>query len=82
MTNLSDRGTISAIVAPGATTALVPVTASISNRPETGARICVRASSACSTVMREVEAWWLDADFPDDKLSVIERLKAVAQGMA
>ncbi|HRO03218.1 MAG TPA: MarR family transcriptional regulator [Terricaulis sp.] len=33
-------------------------------------------------VMREVEAWWIDADFPDDKLSIIERLKAVAQGMA
>lgn len=32
-------------------------------------------------VIREVEAWWIDADFPDDKLSVIERLKAVAQGM-
>jgi poly(A) polymerase len=33
-------------------------------------------------VMREVEAWWIDADFPDDRLSIIERLKAVAQGMA
>jgi poly(A) polymerase len=33
-------------------------------------------------VMREVEDWWVDADFPDDKLSIIERLKAVAQGMA
>jgi poly(A) polymerase len=33
-------------------------------------------------VMREVEDWWIDADFPDDKLSVIERLKAVAQGLA
>ncbi|MEZ5995673.1 MAG: CCA tRNA nucleotidyltransferase [Hyphomonadaceae bacterium] len=33
-------------------------------------------------VMREVEAWWIDADFPGDKLSIIERLKAVAQGMA
>lgn len=32
-------------------------------------------------VMREVEAWWIDADFPDDKLSIVERLKAVAQGM-
>jgi len=32
-------------------------------------------------VMREVEAWWIDADFPDDKLSIIERLKAVAQGL-
>jgi poly(A) polymerase len=33
-------------------------------------------------VMREVEAWWIDADFPMDKLGIIERLKAVAQGMA
>ncbi len=33
-------------------------------------------------VMREVEAWWIDNDFTDDKLSLIERLKAVAQGMA
>ena len=33
-------------------------------------------------VMRQVEAWWIDQDFPDDKLSLIERLKAVAQGMA
>jgi poly(A) polymerase len=32
-------------------------------------------------VMREVEAWWIDADFTDDKLSIMERLKAVAQGM-
>ncbi len=33
-------------------------------------------------VLREVEAWWIDHDFIDDKLSVVERLKAVAQGMA
>ena len=33
-------------------------------------------------IMREVEDWWIDADFPDDKLSVIERLKAVAQGLS
>lgn len=32
-------------------------------------------------VLREVEAWWVDQDFPDDKLSVVERLKAVVQGM-
>jgi len=32
-------------------------------------------------VMREVEAWWVDNDFPSDKLALIERLKAVAQGM-
>ena len=33
-------------------------------------------------VMREVEDWWIDHDFLDDKLSVIEKLKAVAQGLA
>ena len=33
-------------------------------------------------VMREVEAWWIDNDFPSDKLALIERLKAVAQGLA
>lgn len=32
-------------------------------------------------VMREVETWWIDQDFIEDKFSVIERLKAVAQGM-
>lgn len=32
-------------------------------------------------VMREVEAWWIDADFPDDEFSIIERLKAVAQAL-
>ncbi|HSZ52536.1 MAG TPA: CCA tRNA nucleotidyltransferase [Caulobacteraceae bacterium] len=32
-------------------------------------------------VLREVETWWIDQDFPDDKLSVMERLKAVVQGM-
>ena len=42
----------------------------------------VPAGPKVGQVMREVEAWWIDADFPDDKLSVIERLKAVAQGMA
>jgi poly(A) polymerase len=33
-------------------------------------------------VMREVEEWWIDHDFMDDKLAAVERLKAVAQGMA
>jgi poly(A) polymerase len=33
-------------------------------------------------VLREVEAWWVENDFPSDKLALIERLKAVAQGMA
>jgi poly(A) polymerase len=42
----------------------------------------VPAGPKVGVVLREVEDWWIDADFPDDKLSVIERLKAVAQGMA
>ena len=33
-------------------------------------------------VLREVEDWWIDADFTDDKLSIVERLKAVAQGLS
>ncbi len=33
-------------------------------------------------VRREVEDWWIDLDFTDDKLAAIERLKAVAQGLA
>lgn len=42
----------------------------------------VPAGPKVGIIMREVEDWWIDADFPDDKLSVIERLKAVAQGMS
>ena len=33
-------------------------------------------------VLKEVEAWWIDHDFLEDKFSAIERLKAVAQGLA
>jgi poly(A) polymerase len=33
-------------------------------------------------VMREVEDWWIDHDFLDDPMSMVERLKAVSQGMA
>lgn len=33
-------------------------------------------------VLREVEAWWIDSDFTEDKLSIVERLKAVAQALA
>ncbi len=32
-------------------------------------------------VLGEVEAWWIDNDFTSDKLSVVERLKSVVQGM-
>jgi len=41
----------------------------------------VPAGPKVGEIMREVEAWWVDADFPDDKLSIIERLKAVVQGL-
>jgi poly(A) polymerase len=30
-------------------------------------------------VLREVEDWWVDSDFTDDRFSVIERLKAIVQ---
>jgi poly(A) polymerase len=33
-------------------------------------------------IRREIEDWWIDMDFTDDKLAAIERLKAVAQGLA
>ncbi|MBI1251903.1 MAG: CCA tRNA nucleotidyltransferase [Alphaproteobacteria bacterium] len=42
----------------------------------------VPAGPKIGQALREVEAWWIDSDFPDDKLSVVERLKAVAQGIA
>jgi poly(A) polymerase len=32
-------------------------------------------------VRREVEEWWIDLDFTDDKMAAIERLKAVVQGL-
>jgi poly(A) polymerase len=32
-------------------------------------------------VLAEVERWWVENDFIDDELSVIERLKAVVQGL-
>ncbi len=41
----------------------------------------VPAGPMVGKVMREVETWWIDNDFTTDKLSLIERLKAVAQGM-
>ncbi len=30
-------------------------------------------------VLREVEAWWVDQDFPDDRAAVLERLSAVSR---
>jgi poly(A) polymerase len=53
--------------------------------PLTGAEVMaagVPEGPMVGAVLREVEAWWIDNDFLDDKLSLVERLKAVAQGMA
>jgi poly(A) polymerase len=33
-------------------------------------------------ILSEVEEWWIDSDFIDDKFSLAERLKAVVQGIA
>ena len=32
-------------------------------------------------VLREVEDWWVDEDFPAGRALVLERLRLVAQGM-
>lgn len=42
----------------------------------------VPAGPLVGQVLKEVEAWWIDADFPDDPLALVERLKAVAQALA
>jgi len=39
----------------------------------------VPAGPGVGRVMAEVESWWVDSDFIDDELSLIERLKAVVQ---
>ncbi len=41
--------------------------AGVPNGPEVG------------SILEEVEEWWIDSDFTDDKFSVIERLKAIVQ---
>ncbi len=37
---------------------------------------------AVGQVLREVEDWWVDEDFPADRSLALERLKVVAQGLA
>ena len=52
--------------------------------PITGAEVMaagVPKGPLVGAVLRAVEAWWIDNDFTDDRLSLAERLKAVAQGM-
>jgi poly(A) polymerase len=75
---------------PAATTqwrALLPTAQSfpVPRFPMTGDEVMaagVPKGPLVGEVLREVERWWVDSDFPDDKLALIERLKAVAQGMA
>jgi poly(A) polymerase len=40
-----------------------------------------RRGPAVGAILAEVERWWVENDFIDDDLSVIERLKAVVQGL-
>lgn len=52
--------------------------------PLTGAQVMAAGTPAgplVGEVMREVEDWWIDADFIEDPLSIAERLKAVVQGL-
>lgn len=41
----------------------------------------VKKGPMVGEVIREVEDWWIDHDFIDDKLSAVEKLKAVVQGL-
>jgi len=52
--------------------------------PLTGADVLalgVPPGAHVSAILREVEAWWIDSDFPDDPLSLLERLKVVVQAL-
>jgi poly(A) polymerase len=40
-----------------------------------------RPGPAVGAILAEVERWWVDNDFIDDELSLIERLKAVVQAL-
>jgi poly(A) polymerase len=40
-----------------------------------------RPGPAVGAILTEVERWWVDNDFIDDELSLIERLKAVVQAL-
>lgn len=67
--------------------ALIPMAQSwpVPRLPLSGAEIMaagVPEGPLVGRVMREVEDWWIDQDFIDDKLSIVERLKAVTQGLA
>lgn len=50
--------------------------------PLTGAEVMkagVPEGPDVGRIISEVEDWWIDSDFTDDRLSIIERLKAIVQ---
>jgi poly(A) polymerase len=52
--------------------------------PLNGAQVLAAGAPAgplVGEVLREVEEWWIDADFVEDPLGIAERLKAVVQGL-
>jgi poly(A) polymerase len=52
--------------------------------PVTGNQVIAAGATpgpAVGAVLAEVERWWVENDFIDDELSIIERLKAVVQGL-
>jgi poly(A) polymerase len=62
-----------------------PDTWTVPEFPITGAQIKaagVPEGPLVGQVRREIEDWWLDLDFTDDRMAAIERLKSVAQGLA
>ena len=42
----------------------------------------VKEGPLVGRILSEVEEWWIDSDFTDDKFSLAERLKAVVQATA
>jgi poly(A) polymerase len=42
----------------------------------------VPAGPLVGQALREVEEWWIDQDFPDDRAAALERLELVVSGMA
>jgi poly(A) polymerase len=52
--------------------------------PVSGSQVIAAGATpgpAVGAILAEVERWWVENDFIDDELSVIERLKAVVQGL-
>jgi poly(A) polymerase len=48
---------------------------------EDAAGLGVPRGPKIGAVLKEVEAWWIDQDFPPDRAAAIEQLRAVVQGL-